>query len=84
MASPGRAPSRRGIACLFGPDVTKRFLDDNGLDLLVRSHEVLDVSTFQIRYCADRKAANFINIAFENSGESVNVLEKKRKKNTFF
>ena len=37
---PGRAPSKRGVSCMFGPDVTKRFLDDNGLKLLVRSHEV--------------------------------------------
>ena len=27
----GRAPSKRGISCMFGPDVTQRFLDDNGL-----------------------------------------------------
>ena len=37
---PGRAPSKRGVSCMFGPDVTKRFLEANGLDLLVRSHEV--------------------------------------------
>mmetsp|Transcript_79248 Transcript_79248/g.155006 ORF Transcript_79248/g.155006 Transcript_79248/m.155006 type:complete len:657 (+) Transcript_79248:101-2071(+) len=37
---PGRAPSKRGVSCMFGPDVTKRFLDENGLQLLVRSHEV--------------------------------------------
>jgi len=37
---PGRAPSKRGAGLQFGPDVTKQFLDDNGLDLLVRSHEM--------------------------------------------
>ncbi len=36
----GRSASKRGVGKSFGPDVTKRFLDDNGLDLLVRSHEV--------------------------------------------
>jgi len=40
--APGRAPSKRGTAIQFGPDVTRRFLDDNGLELLVRSHEVKD------------------------------------------
>jgi serine/threonine-protein phosphatase 5 len=36
----GRAPSKRGVSSSFGPDVTRRFLDNNGLELLVRSHEV--------------------------------------------
>jgi len=27
----GRHPSKRGIAIRFGPDVTKRFLEDNNL-----------------------------------------------------
>ena len=38
----GRAPSKRGVGVAFGPDVTAAFLDANGLDLLVRSHEVKD------------------------------------------
>jgi serine/threonine-protein phosphatase 5 len=38
----GRGPSKRGVGLAFGPDVTKRFLDANGLELLVRSHEVKD------------------------------------------
>ncbi|CAB3375203.1 Hypothetical predicted protein [Cloeon dipterum] len=36
----GRAPSKRGVGVQFGPDVTHRFLKDNGLDYVVRSHEV--------------------------------------------
>lgn len=36
----GRGPSQRGVGVGFGPDVTRNFLQDNGLDLLVRSHEV--------------------------------------------
>lgn len=40
MPAPGRAPSKRGVGLQFGPDVTKRFLELNNLDLLVRSHEV--------------------------------------------
>lgn len=39
---PGRKPSKRGVACQFGPDVTERFLQDNNLKLLVRSHECKD------------------------------------------
>jgi len=36
----GRLPSKRGIGIQFGPDVTENFLKSNGLDLLIRSHEV--------------------------------------------
>lgn len=37
---PGKAPSKRGIGFSFGPDITARFLQQNNLSLLVRSHEV--------------------------------------------
>ena len=49
---PGRMPSKRGISCMFGPDVTEKFLKHNNLgkfftfdsdfilELVVRSHEV--------------------------------------------
>lgn len=36
----GRAPSKRGVGCQFGPDVTKNFLKLNKLDYIIRSHEV--------------------------------------------
>lgn len=36
----GRSVSKRGVSCQFGPDVTERFLDQNKLDFIVRSHEV--------------------------------------------
>ena len=36
----GRSPSKRGVGCQFGPDVTHRFLENNQLDYVVRSHEV--------------------------------------------
>ncbi|XP_026333326.1 serine/threonine-protein phosphatase 5 [Hyposmocoma kahamanoa] len=36
----GRAPSKRGVGCQFGPDVTTNFLQRNGLDYVIRSHEV--------------------------------------------
>ncbi|KAK9665923.1 hypothetical protein RND81_14G146200 [Saponaria officinalis] len=38
----GRGPSKRGVGLSFGPDVTKKFLQDNNLELVVRSHEVKD------------------------------------------
>lgn len=40
---PGWGPSKRGVGIQFGPDITKRFCDQNGLDYIVRSHEVKDI-----------------------------------------
>ncbi|OBZ84553.1 Serine/threonine-protein phosphatase 5 [Choanephora cucurbitarum] len=36
----GRSPSKRGVGIQFGPDVTQNFLETNGLDMVIRSHEV--------------------------------------------
>ena len=36
----GRIPSKRGVGMSFGPDVAKKFLEENNLSLLIRSHEV--------------------------------------------
>jgi serine/threonine-protein phosphatase 5 len=36
----GRIASKRGVGMQFGADVTESFLRENGLSLLVRSHEV--------------------------------------------
>ena len=38
--SDGRLPSKRGVSLQFGPDITERFCKENGLTLVVRSHEV--------------------------------------------
>ncbi|KAI9890519.1 MAG: hypothetical protein M1814_003858 [Vezdaea aestivalis] len=40
QTEPGRGPSKRGVGMQFGPDVTKRFCENNGLEAVIRSHEV--------------------------------------------
>ena len=35
---PGRHPNKRGVSIEFGDDVANKFLSENGLELLVRSH----------------------------------------------
>lgn len=36
----GRQPSKRGVGLSFGPDITKKFLELNNLEMIIRSHEV--------------------------------------------
>lgn len=38
----GKFPNKRGVGIAFGPDITKNFLNKNGLKLVIRSHEVKD------------------------------------------
>ena len=38
--SDGRFPSKRGVGVMFGPDIAQKFLSNNNLELLIRSHEV--------------------------------------------
>ena len=39
---PNPQPNPRGAGVLFGPDSTRSFLDENGLDMVVRSHECVE------------------------------------------
>ncbi|KJH52164.1 putative S-(hydroxymethyl)glutathione dehydrogenase/class III alcohol dehydrogenase [Dictyocaulus viviparus] len=36
----GRCPSKRGVGCQFGPDITDAWISKNGVQYVVRSHEV--------------------------------------------
>merc|ERR1712039_778087 len=38
----GRMPSKRGVGIAFGEDVTSEFLQTNGLELVIRSHEMCE------------------------------------------
>lgn len=36
----GTTPNKRGVGVAWGPDLTQKYLSENGLSLVVRSHEV--------------------------------------------
>lgn len=38
----GRFTNERGAGCSFGPDVTRRFMKENGIRMIIRSHECVD------------------------------------------
>ncbi|KAI9572138.1 phosphoprotein phosphatase [Boletus coccyginus] len=44
--TPGRGPSKRGVGIAFGPDVTKRWCDLNGVTGIIRSHEVFSAPNY--------------------------------------
>ena len=59
----GRAPSKRGVGVAFGADVTQRFLQENGLELLVRSHEVRSQHRSTQRRRSSGSEASFLGLA---------------------
>ncbi|KAJ9453315.1 Serine/threonine-protein phosphatase 5 [Diplonema papillatum] len=91
MNMPGRAPNKRGVGVTFGPDVTREFLATNGLEYIVRSHEVKDegyvvehggkcITVFSApNYCdsVGNKAA-FITIKPPNYTPSYTVFESQK------
>jgi serine/threonine-protein phosphatase 5 len=42
MEQRGLAPSPRGVSSTFGPDITDRFLRANHIELIIRSHQVVE------------------------------------------
>lgn len=61
---PGRGPSKRGVGMQFGPDVTKRFCEKNGLEAIIRSHEVR-MEGYEIEHdgrCITGKSISFLHV----------------------
>ena len=48
MVQNGFAPSPRGVTSTFGPDVTEKFLQNNHLELLIRSHQVQEKGVLEM------------------------------------
>ncbi|KAJ9470080.1 Serine/threonine-protein phosphatase 5 [Diplonema papillatum] len=71
----GTAPSPRGRGVVFGKDVTRTFLDDNGLSLLIRSHEEQLIG-YRLQHDAKLitvfSCSNYVN---HNNGAAVVVFE---------
>jgi serine/threonine-protein phosphatase 5 len=83
---PGRSPSKRGVSCMFGPDITKQFLDLNGLELLIRSHEVKEegylvehdgkcITVFSAPNYCDQMGNKGAMIIFEDKDMAPNFLQ---------
>lgn len=66
MSSSGRKPSPRGAGVLYGPDVSAKFCEDNGLLCCVRSHEVVQSGFSWLHDCRCLtvfSAANYVGQA---------------------
>ncbi|KAI9837537.1 MAG: hypothetical protein M1819_007188 [Sarea resinae] len=72
---PGRGPSKRGVGLQFGPDVTKRFCEKNGLEAIIRSHEVR-MEGYEVEHdgrCITVFSAPKYCDSTENKGAYINV-----------
>jgi len=63
--------SPRGAGVLFGPDITKRFLELNGLDMIVRSHECV-YTGFDLPYQSSSNHHNNIDQFYRHTSISNN------------
>ncbi|KAI9741933.1 MAG: hypothetical protein M1834_000322 [Cirrosporium novae-zelandiae] len=72
---PGRGPSKRGVGVQFGPDVTERFCKKNGIEALIRSHEVR-MDGYEVEHsgrCITVFSAPKYCDSMENKGAYINV-----------
>ncbi|KAK5581618.1 hypothetical protein RB653_001655 [Dictyostelium firmibasis] len=85
QSNPGIAPSSRGVGVYFGPDVTRRFLKENNLCTIIRSHEVKEKG-YQIdndgALITVFSAPNYCDQS-GNLGSFINITEDKIKITTF-
>ena len=75
QTAPGRGPSKRGVGMQFGPDVTKRFCEANGLEAVIRSHEVR-MEGYEVEHdgrCITVFSAPRYCDSTENKGAYINV-----------
>ncbi|XP_064455626.1 serine/threonine-protein phosphatase alpha-2 isoform-like [Ornithodoros turicata] len=73
----GWGENARGVSFTFGPDVVRNFLMEHGLDLIVRSHQVVKDG---YEFFADGKMVTLFSVPdyngeFENAGAIMNVDE---------
>ncbi|KAL5594778.1 hypothetical protein BROUX41_001692 [Berkeleyomyces rouxiae] len=71
----GRGPSKRGVGVQFGPDVTKRFCERNGLEAIIRSHEVR-MEGYEVQHdgrCITVFSAPKYCDSTENKGAYINI-----------
>lgn len=74
---PGRGPSKRGVGLQFGPDITKRFCENNGLEAIIRSHEVR-MEGYEVEHdgrCITVFSAPKYCDSTENKGAYINIKE---------
>lgn len=83
----GWVDSTRGAGIRFGPDVTRNFVKKNGLDLIIRSHEMVEdgyqywhksrlVTLFSAsNYCGKNENRGAVAIFDHNESKSENVRD---------